>query len=351
VLRITLGDLDAPARCASRMSSAVPPAPHRGHRPRAVAPAPYPGAMRSLPPVGLLLDVDGPIASPVTRRVPAAILAALVDLGRRGIPVVFNTGRSADFVLQQVAGPLRAAGLPADARFHAVCEKGAVHFSFADLPDGALPSVSREAGVPAWVAVDEGMRLPAALESHLVQLVRPYAGTMFHDDTKLAMFSAEMNVGVPHELYRRDQRAFEEEATALLSGDRTGAAAQDLSRFQLDSTIISTDVEHASSGKDLGAARSWDLVAADGELPARWFTCGDSRTDYAMADWLHHRGVPVEHVDVRPSDGVPDTGYPVLTSRELSSAGFGPSDGHHEVTGQAFLEWALNTLVVPEATV
>lgn len=295
--------------------------------------------MRTLPSAGFLLDVDGPIASPQTRRVPESVLTALVALAHRGDPVVFNTGRSAEFVVRQLAEPLRRAGLPATARFHAVCEKGAVRFSFADLPDGDLPDVTGRAGVPGWLAVDDGMRLPGDLESRLARLVREeFSATMFRDETKLAMFSAEMNVGESLERYHRDQARFDERVRRLLAEDGLDG------EFQLDPTIISSDVEHRSSGKDLGASRSWDLVATDGELPVRWFTCGDSRTDYAMADWLHGRGADVTHVDARPADGIPETPYPVLTSEELSASGFGPADGVHEVTGQALLEWALNTI-------
>lgn len=298
--------------------------------------------MRTLPSAGFLLDVDGPIASPKTRRVPEAILTALVALARRGDPVVFNTGRSAEFVARQLAEPLRRAGLPADARFHAVCEKGAVRFSFADLPDGDLPDIGGRAGVPDWLVVDDGMRLPEELESRLARLVKDeFGATMFYDDTKLAMFSAEMNVGESLERYHRDQARFDDRVRRLLDAEAAGDG------FQLDPTIISSDVEHRSSGKDLGASRSWDLISADGELPVRWFTCGDSRTDYAMADWLHGHGADVVHVDARPADGIPETPYPVLTSRDLSASGFGPADGVHEATGQALLEWALNTIGTP----
>lgn len=305
--------------------------------------------MRTLPPVGLLLDVDGPIASPLTRRVPEGILTALVQLAGRGIPVVFNTGRSADFILQHLAAPLLAAGLPADARFHAVCEKGAVRFSFAELHtpaakepenrrhDAGLPRATRGTSAPGWVEVDAEMRLPEDLDSSLTRLLADYADTMFYDDTKLAMFSAEMNIGESPDRYREAQARFEAEVKDLLAERGAGE------RFQLDSTIISSDVEHVSSGKDLGAARGWDRVAADGELPVQWFTCGDSRTDYAMADWLQARNVPVTHVDVRHEDGVPETPYPVLTGEDLAIRGYGRPAARHEEAGQALLEWVLNT--------
>lgn len=308
--------------------------------------------MRTLPPVGLLLDVDGPIASPVTRRVPEGILTALVQLAGRGIPVVFNTGRSADFILQQLAAPLLAAGLPADARFHAVCEKGAVRFSFASLVDqghdAGLPPATRGTSVPGWVEVDAAMRLPSDLESRLVRMLGDYTDTMFYDDTKLAMFSAEMNVGESLETYREAQSRFEAEVADLLAEQGSGEGAG--GDFQLDSTIISSDVEHVSSGKDLGAAQGWGRVAADGELPVQWFTCGDSRTDYAMADWLQARGDRVTHVDVRHEDGVPETPYPVLTGEDLAIRGYGTPEARHEEAGQALLEWVLNTSGSPRAT-
>ena len=45
------------------------------------------------PPLGILLDVDGPVSSPDTRRVAAALLDDLRALLAAGIPVVLNTGQ------------------------------------------------------------------------------------------------------------------------------------------------------------------------------------------------------------------------------------------------------------------
>ena len=77
------------------------------------------------PPLALLLDVDGPLASPVTRRVSPDIIANLIELVRRGIPVIFNTGRSDAFIAEQLMAPMLEAGLPDGAVVHAICEKGA----------------------------------------------------------------------------------------------------------------------------------------------------------------------------------------------------------------------------------
>ena len=70
-------------------------------------------------------------------------------------------------------------------------------------------------------------------------------------------------------------------------------------------------------GKDLGAERALRLI--DGDIPHTWRTVGDSRTDYAMADYLHEHGYSVAHVDVRPADGVPEKPYPVLIEGALTN--------------------------------
>ena len=101
-------------------------------------------------PLGLLLDVDGPIASPITRTLAIPSIAAdLVELAAAGVPIVFNTGRSDAFIRAQVVGPLLDAGLPAGARVHAVCEKGASQDQ-ASVPTSRTPcsSIQSVAALP-----------------------------------------------------------------------------------------------------------------------------------------------------------------------------------------------------------
>ena len=90
------------------------------------------------PPLGILLDVDGPVSSPDTRTVAPPLLDDLRTLLAAGIPVVLNTGRSAGFVAGTILGPLTATGLPPAARLHAVCEKGGVWTSAGPNGVGAI---------------------------------------------------------------------------------------------------------------------------------------------------------------------------------------------------------------------
>ena len=268
----------------------------------------------SAPRLGLLLDVDGPVASPVSRTVRPAIIADLVSLAAAGWPVVFNTGRSDAFIREQVMQPMMAAGLPADVRVYAVCEKGAVWFSF----DGTGPTQPQ---------VDPELKVPGDYAETIRDLVdEKYSQTMFFDETKLAMLSVEQLVQVDNAVYLSDQRRFDADALEQLSlaglgGQRLQHSIPDAAgnvHFRIDPTIISTDIEAVAVGKDLGARRALEMLEADGiPVPSAWRTMGDSRTDYAMAEELFRLKFDVAHVDVRPADGVPQTPFPVLTAGAL----------------------------------
>ncbi|MCC3280398.1 hypothetical protein LJ754_14705 [Arthrobacter sp. zg-Y40] len=277
------------------------------------------------PRFGLLLDVDGPVASPVSRTVRPAIIRSLVALAAAGWPVVFNTGRSDAFIREQVMQPMMAAGLPAGVRVHAVCEKGAVWFSF----DGTGP------GQPQ---VDPELKVPGDYAETIRGLVdAKYSRTMFFDETKLAMLSVEQHVAADNAEYLTEQRRFDADALEQLSlaglgGQRLDHAIPDAAgtvAYRIDPTIISTDIEAVGVGKDLGARRALAMLEADGTpVPRGWRTMGDSRTDYAMADELFRLGFDVAHVDVRPADGVPATPYPVLPAGALT----------HDDAGAAYFE-------------
>lgn len=291
---------------------------------------PTPGVrLPSAPPLALLLDVDGPVASPVTRDVKPAIIADLVALAAAGIPVIFNTGRSDAFIREQVMEPMIAAGMPAGTIIHAVCEKGAVWFSYT-------------AAGPGPIHVDRELAVPAAYGDDVRRLVaEDYSAHMFFDETKRAMVSVEQHIEVASADYLAEQRLFDSDAMDLMARHGLGVVrldhhapdSDDTVDYRVDPTIISTDIESVRLGKDLGASRAVELLAAQGITPQAWRTVGDSRTDYAMADWLHHNDHAVKHVDVRPADGVPVKPYAVLTATDL---GLG-ADVIHDDAGGAFL--------------
>ncbi len=291
-------------------------------------PVPGPGGAR--PVQGLLLDVDGPVASPVTRTVPTGIIADLLTLASAGWPVIFNTGRSDAFIREQVMAPMLALGIPAGITFHAVCEKGSTWFSF--TADGA-----------GQVFVDRELALPVSFADDVRDLVEEkYADLMFFDETKLAMVSVEQSLDATNADYLEGQRFFDSDVLDIMHSHDMGACRLDREEpnsngdidYRVDPTIISTDMESVRVGKDLGAERALTLIAPLMEIPRTWRTVGDSRTDYAMADYLHDQGFDVAHVDVRPADGIPAKPYEVITEGSLI----------HEEAGAAFLARCVASL-------
>ncbi|WP_455836615.1 hypothetical protein [Pseudarthrobacter siccitolerans] len=284
------------------------------------------------PPLALLLDVDGPVASPVTRDVKQEIILDLVGLAAAGIPVIFNTGRSDAFIRGQVMEPMIAAGMPSGTIIHAICEKGAVWFSYT-------------AAGPGPIHVDRELAVPAAYGDDIRRMVaEDYSAHMFFDETKRAMVSVEQHIEVPNAEYLDEQKLFDADAMELMARHGLGVVrldhhapnSDDEVDYRVDPTIISTDIESVRLGKDLGASRAVELLAAQGITPQAWRTVGDSRTDYAMADWLHHNDHEVKHVDVRPADGVPDKPYDVLTAVDL---GLDASVIHDDAGGAFLRSW------------
>jgi hypothetical protein len=282
-----------------------------------------------VPDLGLLFDVDGPLASPVTRTVAIPeILADLVALTRVGVPIAFITGRSDAFVRDQLLGPLHDAGLPdalaaEEARMFGVFEKGA---SWAPITGAGLGELT----------VDERLAVPEPVVRSVRELVaRDFADTMFFDDTKRAMVSVEQRTDVSAEQYRAAQEDFNAAAFAIAAqaglgirwGERVFPDERGEVPYRIDPTIISTDLESVELDKDRGAQRALEYFEHLGDLPRRWRTIGDSRSDYKMADYLESAGFEVAHVDVRPSDGVLERPYQVITI----------GDAIHDEAGARFL--------------
>jgi len=287
-------------------------------------------------PLGLLLDVDGPIASPDTRTIATpSIIADLITLAGANVPIGFITGRSARFISEQVVAPLVAAGLPRVMRMYGVCEKGAVWFPITEAGMGEI-------------VVDDSVALPEAVAGRIRDLVATdYADTMFFDETKLAMVSVEQRTDVDRAAYHLAQASFEQAAYAIMIehglgvrfGDTVSPDAAGAVPFRIDTTIISTDIESVDLDKDHAAKRALAFFAEGGPLPRLWRSVGDSRSDYKMADHLHAAGYDVAHVDVRPADGILDRPYPVIVEGDLI----------HDEAGAAFLGYWVQKLGLGEA--
>lgn len=262
------------------------------------------------PSLGLLLDVDGPIASPETRTIAhRSIVDDLITLSAAGVPIGFITGRSEAFMAERVVTPLIDAGLPREARVYGVCEKGGVWFEITHRGMGE-------------VHVDRDVALPDPVVSAVRELVASeFSDAMFFDETKRAMISVEQRIDIDNATYAAAQERFDRVVARLVAdhgigirlGDKEWPDARGDVPYRIDPTIISTDIESVSLDKATGATRCLARFAETGPLPRVWRSVGDSPGDYRMSDHLHEAGFDTAHVDVRPGEGNPDRPYPVIT--------------------------------------
>lgn len=271
------------------------------------------------PDLGLLLDVDGPVASPVTRTIAIGSIARdLVDLVAAGVPIAFITGRSHEFIADVVIPALQDAGLrdaltQPGARMFGVFEKGGA-WSTIDADGMSEPTIDRTVAFSADAV--------GAIRD-LVE--RRFADTMFFDETKRAMISVEQRTDIGSGDYYLAQRDFQDEAFRLLTAQGIGLRyeeqrvpdADGAVPFRIDPTVISTDIESVRLDKDHAAQRALQHFRQGGPIPRRWLSAGDSRSDYLMADQLHAEGFDTVHLDVRPGDGILERPYPVLTEGDL----------------------------------
>jgi hypothetical protein len=286
--------------------------------------------------LGLLFDVDGPLASPVTRTIRIdSIRRDLVTLAAAGAPIAFITGRSDAFVREFVVTPLFEDGLgealaTPGARMFGVFEKGG---SWAPITADGMGEVT----------VDSTVALPESMVADIRRLIETeYSDTTFFDETKRAMISVEQRTDVSSALYKQAQARFDQQAFDLMVaaglgvrfGNREVPDAAGLVPFRIDTTIISTDIESVALDKDRGAQRALEYFAELGPLPHVWRSVGDSRSDYLMADYLHRAGFDTGHLDVRPADGILQRDYPVITIGD---------DIHDEATAKFLSHWVSAT--------
>lgn len=231
------------------------------------------------PPLGLLLDVDGPIASPVTRTISIPEIADdLVTLANAGIPIVFNTGRSDAFLRERVLPALLERGVSAEARIVCVCEKGAVWFTV-DYRGTSEP------------IVDESLAIPEPVARDLERMIRSdYDDLVFFDETKRAMVSAEQLVDLPSEDYLERQLVFDADALQIMTAAGLGVERRGI-RYPNEegrSTSASTRPSSRPTSSRTGSARTSAPSApwSCSERPARSRSAGArSATPGATTRW------------------------------------------------------------------
>lgn len=230
--------------------------------------------------IAYLFDVDGVIVDPQEKKVTnIGIIQDIVKKLEIGEPIGLNTGRSTSWTMDRVV--LLISQTISDQSFMqnllVVGEKGATWVTF------------DEKGAPSY-----GMREDIAVDSELIERIKrlvedKYSSSMFFDDTKQTMISAEMRDGFEMSEFPGLQESLIVEVKKII--EELG-----ISNFRIDATTIATDIEKSEVGKALGAKLFSEFIKERGLTAKRFLTFGDSPSDLGMADELHRLGNEVEFV-------------------------------------------------------
>ncbi len=248
-----------------------------------------------------IFDVDGVITNPREKRVTKVeLLERLATELELNTPVILNTGRSNEWMIERVILPLKDKlnDKTALSNFFAVGEKGLTWVSF-DEDANIKQGVFNRNG-----ALVEGFDLSVFLDNQTVehfqtleretkQLIdSKYSHSTFFDATKKAMISTEMHDGYDQPKYALEQIQFTADLHELLK--REGLEG----KFKVDPTTIATDIQIPEAGKHLGAKHILDWLKSANINPKHFITFGDSASDLEMADYLNEQNLSVDFIFV-----------------------------------------------------
>lgn len=232
----------------------------------------------------LIFDVDGVLTHPEKKRVmDETLYDELIDRLRSNQPVTLNTGRSLEWLQQNILTPLLGRIDGTDdidkvailRNLLVVGEKGGTWGTYDNT--GAFVTNASEKLV-----------IPEILKERARELIdQKYAESMFYDETKLTMLSVEMRDGFDQPTFATIQAEFVKDLQRILQetgNDKT---------YRVDPTTIATDVESPNVSKALGVRRLLDFLDARdfSYRSADFIGFGDSMSDVAMTDELSRQGM------------------------------------------------------------
>ncbi len=240
-----------------------------------------------------IFDVEGVLTVPYAKKVDLELINKIENLLSNGNPVILNTGRSIPWVVDKILS--KFASETALDNLLCICEKGTA--SIESIDDNLTISIQKE----------KSFLIPEKLKKRVKELiVKKYSSTMFFDETKLTMITAEMNPNLPDIPNEEFIRIFNIAQKYLISDLEQILTNEKLDKFfKITPTTIATDIEHVDAGKDLGVQRALEWLKKCGISTNNFVTFGDSLSDFAMPLWLFMHKFIVEHVHVGKETDIP----------------------------------------------
>jgi len=223
-----------------------------------------------------LFDVDGVLTNPEAKKVvELEIFDEIIKRLTVQCSVGLNTGRSLEFILKEVVSPIETM----------IKDKSVLKNIYAIGEKGTVWMTCDEKGEKK-ITVDQAVSIPVEIKEQIRLLVNQpqFKETMFYDETKQTMVTAELRPGKTILEFEEPRDRFAEKLKEIMENHPRGH------EFRIESTCISIDVENKFVGKALGAKR-FVMLLQEKDIEPEGFICfGDSVSDYDMHEELVRLG-------------------------------------------------------------
>jgi hydroxymethylpyrimidine pyrophosphatase-like HAD family hydrolase len=230
---------------------------------------------KEMPRLMLVLDVDGVVTNPDTKKPNEGVILRIAHDLERGIPAAFVTGRSVSWVIENVMPMLEAKISNAKQLDHLLIsgEKGSV-------------SVSYKNGRPVK-KIDEKIVMPPEIVLEAKEIISPYSDSVFFDNSKETMISIEIHGGNNKKEVQKQKdilAIITEEFKSLLKRKNME------NLLAVEPTEIATDIQFVSQGKKLSAQHILEWLKNKNVFPDSYLVIGDSSRDAEAAEEFHIQG-------------------------------------------------------------
>jgi len=256
----------------------------------------------------LIFDVDGVLTHPSEKKVTQLkIFLELKNRLENNEPIILNTGRAIDFIIEKILTPLEK--IITDKKLlqnlFAVGEKGGVSVSYDDYGQRKIH-------------VDSSISVPKILQTAARRLTKEkFSDSAFYDITKKTMISIEMLDGLSVSKFKIRQNLLNQELDKMLS--KYGLNH----KYKIDPSRIATDVENNHVGKALGVERALVWLSKKMIKTKQFIAFGDSPADVSMAQALSAKKLPVIFVFVGEKSLLKnkEMNFPIVYTKNHCEAG------------------------------
>lgn len=255
-----------------------------------------------------IFDVDGVLTNLSRNQADEKLIILLMNLLDNNVIVVLNTGRSLQWLEEVILKKLLANSINQlinFKNFFILAEKGGI---WVDFTNNNLTKINP--------IIDQSISVPKKLIDSIKYLVASkYHQKMFFDSTKKTMVTIEKNKETTLEEFQLSQLKLIEEIKEIVTSFKFNK------QIEIDLTTIATDVQHVIAGKDYGVEKILSWLQKHDYKVNKFFTFGDSSSDFAMAQSIFTHNKPVMHIHVGESKSPIANNFPIIITNKKYAQG------------------------------